>query len=78
MTLMVVSASCERETIPSEPKMIATFDAVAENPEKTKVSINEDYVLSWEEGDKILVNDGHFGFFRIFCHSIKSGNHLWL
>ena len=58
MALMVVSASCERETIPSEPKMIATFDAVAENPEKTKVSINEDYVLSWEEGDKILVNDG--------------------
>ena len=58
MALMVISASCERETIPSEPKMIATFDAVAENPAKTKLSISEDYILSWEEGDKILVNDG--------------------
>ena len=59
MALMVLAASCEREAIPSEPKIIATFDAVAEKPEKTKVSISEDYVLSWEEGDKILVNDGY-------------------
>ena len=59
MALMLLAASCEREAIPSEPKIIATFDAVAEKPEKTKVSISEDYVLSWEEGDKILVNDGY-------------------
>ncbi len=36
---------------------MAVFNAVAERPEETKVSIN-DYVLSWESGDKILVNDG--------------------
>lgn len=58
MALMVISASCERETFLSEPKIIASFDAVAEKPENTKVSISEDYVLSWEEGDRILVNDG--------------------
>lgn len=57
---MVVSASCERTAIPSEPKIIATFEAEAQAPEKaaTKVSISEDYILSWEEGDRILVNDG--------------------
>ena len=58
MALMVISVSCERTTFLSEPKIIASFDAVAEKPEKTKVSISEDYILSWEEGDKILVNDG--------------------
>ena len=58
MALMVVSASCERTTFLSEPKIIASFEAVAEMPEKTKVAISEDYVLSWEEGDRILINDG--------------------
>ena len=58
MALMVLSVSCERTTFLSEPKIIASFEAVAEKPEKTKVAISEDYVLSWEEGDRVLINDG--------------------
>ena len=58
MALMVLSVSCERTTFLSEPKIIASFEAVAERPEKTKVAISEDYVLSWEEGDRVLINDG--------------------
>jgi hypothetical protein len=58
MALIVLSVSCERTTFLSEPKIIASFEAVAEKPEKTKVAISEDYVLSWEEGDRVLINDG--------------------
>ena len=50
--------SCEREEIKPEPKVLASFDAVAEAPEQTKVSIDANYVLSWEAGDKIKVWDG--------------------
>ena len=58
IALSAFALSCEREEIKPEPKVLASFDAVAEAPEQTKVSIDANYVLSWEAGDKIKVWDG--------------------
>ncbi len=37
---------------------MASFSAVTDNPEATKVAISDDYLLTWEKGDRILINDG--------------------
>lgn len=59
IALSAFALSCEREEIRPEPKVLATFDAVAEAPEQTtKVSIDSDFVLSWEADDKIKIWDG--------------------
>ena len=58
IALSVIALSCESEQIKPEPKVLAVFNAVAEQSNKTKVSIDQDYVLSWDDGDKIKVWDG--------------------
>ena len=57
--LSFMALSCERAEIKPEPKVLAEFNAVAEKSnETTKVSIDQDYILSWDQGDKIKVWDG--------------------
>lgn len=59
IALSLMTLSCEREQIKPEPKVLAVFNAVAEKSNQTtKVSIDQDYVLSWDQGDKIKVWDG--------------------
>jgi hypothetical protein len=56
IALSLMTLSCEREQIKPEPKVLAVFNAVAEKSNQTtKVSIDQDYVLSWDQGDKIKV-----------------------
>lgn len=59
IALAFMILSCERMEIKPEPKVLAEFDAVAEKSNlTTKVSIDHDYILSWDQGDKIKVWDG--------------------
>ena len=59
LSTLLVAFSCERTEIKPEPKILASFEAVAISPSPTKVSIDQDYVLSWEDSDKITVYDGY-------------------
>ncbi|MDE5890587.1 MAG: hypothetical protein K2H10_06185, partial [Bacteroidales bacterium] len=53
--LLVAAACSDISPVPVEPKPVAGFMATCEG--HTKVAIDDSYMLSWENGDEILVSD---------------------